>query len=182
MRFRYIHNPFLPFVLIQEDDGRLQTSWPDENLRTRLELCREDDQLLPDLMRRLQAYFVGEQVDFSDVPLPPAADFLRRCWEACRAIPRGEVRSYGDLAILAGSGKNASRAAGQAMRRNLLPIIVPCHRVLAASGHLHGFSGSTDPQGKSISLKRSLLEMEGVRLEARAETLFDTPPTCSVDG
>lgn len=161
---------------MQEDDGRLRTSWPDAKLHVRLEQLTEDYQLLPDLTRRLQAYFVGEQIDFFDVPLPQAAAFHRRCWEACRDIPRGEVRSYGELAILAGSGKNASQAAGQAMRRNPLPVIVPCHRILAANGRLHGFSGSLDPQGESLRLKRSLLELEGVRLET--ETLFSCPVPC----
>ncbi len=182
MQFRFIDNHLKPFVLIQEDDGRLCTSWPDAKLRRRLEQLTEDRDWQRDLTRRLQAYFVGERVEFSDVPLPPAATFLQRCWESCRAIPRGEVRSYGDLAILAGSGKNASRAAGQAMRRNPLPVIVPCHRILAASGRLHGFSGSIDPQGEFLSLKRSLLELEGVHLEANSETLFDDPPPVVVSG
>ena len=62
------------------------------------------------------------------------------------------------------------------MRRNPLPVIVPCHRILAASGRLHGFSGSVDPQGEFLSLKRSLLELEGVQLEKTTETLFDDPP------
>lgn len=176
MRFRSIDNPLKPFVLMQEDDGRLRTSWPDAKLRMRLEQLTEDHRLQPDLTKRLQAYFDGEQVDFFDVPLPQGPAFHRRCWEACRAIPRGEVRSYGELAILAGSGKNASRAAGQAMRRNPLPVIIPCHRILAANGRLHGFSGRLDPQGESLSLKRSLLKLEGVRLEAQAETFFDAQP------
>lgn len=182
MQFRFIDNHLKPFVLIQEDDGRLCTSWPDAKLRRRLEQLTEDRDWQRDLTRRLKAYFIGERVEFSDVPLPPAAKFLRQCWEACRAIPRGEIRSYGDLAILAGSGKNASRAAGQAMRRNPLPVIVPCHRILAASGRLHGFSGSIDPQGEFLSLKRSLLELEGVQLEANSETLFDDPPPVVVSG
>ena len=180
MQFRFIDNHLKPFVLIQEDDGRLWTCWPDAKLLMRLEQRTEDRSWQRDLTRRLQAYFVGEHVDFFDVPLPQAATFLRRCWEACRAIPRGEVRSYGELAILAGSGRNASRAAGQAMRRNPLPVIVPCHRILAANGQLHGFSGSIDPQGEFLSLKRSLLELEGVQLETK--TLFDDPPPAVVTG
>ena len=176
MQFRFIDNHLKPFVLFQEDEGRLCTCWPDAKFRKRLEQLTENRDWQQDLTRRLQAYFVGERVEFSDVQLPPAPTFLRGCWEACRAIPRGEVRSYGELAILAGSGKDASRAAGQAMRRNPLPVIVPCHRILAANGRLHGFSGSIDPQGDFLSLKRSLLELEGVRLEANTETLFDDPP------
>ena len=86
---------------------------------------------------------------------------MRRCWEACRSIPRGETRSYGELATMAGGRANAARAAGQAMRRNRLPIIIPCHRVISASGGLHGFSGSCDQGGPALAVKRALLQMEG---------------------
>ena len=86
---------------------------------------------------------------------------MRRCWEACRSIPRGETRSYGELATMAGERGNAARAAGQAMRRNRLPIIIPCHRVISAAGGLHGFSGSSDQAGPALAVKRALLQIEG---------------------
>ena len=61
---------------------------------------------------------------------------------------------------MAGSGPGASRAVGQAMRRNPLPVIVPCHRIIAASGRLYGYSGSVDPAGRALAIKRSLLDLE----------------------
>ena len=110
---------------------------------------------------RFEQYFAGELVDFGDVPTPTGSPFMRRCWEACRSIPRGETCSYGQLATMAGGQGNAARAAGQAMRRNRLPIIIPCHRVISAAGHLHGFSGSCDEGGPALAVKRALLQMEG---------------------
>ena len=63
--------------------------------------------------------------------------------------------------MLAGSTVGAARAAGQAMRSNPLPIIVPCHRVIASDGRLHGFSGSRDAKGRELRTKHELLAHEG---------------------
>jgi O-6-methylguanine DNA methyltransferase len=93
------------------------------------------------------------------VPTPKASPFFERCWKACRSIPAGETRTYGWLAKAAGNAQ-AVRAAGQAMRRNPLPVIVPCHRVVGANG-LGGFAGSDDPRGASCRLKAWLLRREG---------------------
>ncbi|MHC5003440.1 MAG: methylated-DNA--[protein]-cysteine S-methyltransferase [Planctomycetota bacterium] len=92
--------------------------------------------------------------------LPAGTRFQRECWAACRHIPRGETRTYAQLAELAGS-PGAARAAGQAMRHNPLPVIIPCHRVIAGHGRLGGFSGSTDRAGRPLERKRLLLTLEG---------------------
>lgn len=156
-----------PFVLMQLDDGSMRTGWVDEELETKLERSVADRRLLPDLARRLKAYFDGEEVDFSDVPLPDgAAEFQRRCWQACRRIPRGVTISYAQLAGRAGS-PNAFRAAGQSMRHNQLPVIVPCHRVVGSGGRLHGFGGTTAAESRPLSIKRRLLEMEGALADVR---------------
>lgn len=105
--------------------------------------------------RWLAAWFAGGDVD---VPLlEPSTPFLRRVYAVTRAIPRGEVRSYGEVARAAGS-PGAARAVGQAMRRNPTLLFMPCHRVVA-SGGLGGFSAP----GKDAT-KRALLALEGVRL------------------
>lgn len=177
MRYRVIANPFRRFVLIEETEGVLRTTWPDEATWRRLRVGDEDRSLRPDLTRRLEAYFQGEPVDFSDLSTPSGPDFHRRCWEACRSIPRGEVRSYRQLVEMAGGESGASRAAGQAMRRNRLPIIIPCHRVISASGGMHGFSGSSDLEGEFIQLKQRLLELEGCPIGSSQLRLFDTEST-----
>ena len=149
-----------PFTLIEHDDGSLATGWVDDELRERLKGSKLDRRLHPELQERLHRYFDGKAVDFSDVPLPSAADFQLRCWRACRGIPRGATITYAQLAARAGS-PNAFRAAGQSMRCNRLPIIIPCHRVVASNGSLHGFAGSVNAKGRELSIKSRLLQMEG---------------------
>ena len=162
-RYRILSTPTGRFALIDDGCGSLSTTWLDlTDDRHRLpDDAIQAERLRPELTARLERYFTGEVVDFGDVPTPDGSPFMRRCWEACRSIPRGETRSYGKLATMAGGRGNAARAAGQAMRRNRLPIIIPCHRVISAGGGLHGFSGSSDQGGPALAVKRALLQMEG---------------------
>lgn len=108
---------------------------------------------------RIERFLRGAPDAFEDVPTPAGTPFAMRCWDACRRIPRGEVRTYAWLAAQAGS-PGAARAAGQAMRRNPLPIVVPCHRVVGSAGWLGGYSGRTGESDPMLRFKRDLLEME----------------------
>lgn len=110
------------------------------------------------LVDKLRRYFEGEAVGY-DEPLDPniGTDFQRRVWAATRAIPRGQTRTYGQIARQVGS-PGAARAVGQSMARNPWPIVVPCHRVLGSDGSLTGFGGGVD-------MKRRMLEMEGAILD-----------------
>lgn len=106
-----------------------------------------------DLTGRLRAYFAGNKVSFPDeLDLLSATPFQQKVWQAARRIPCGETRSYKWLAMEAGK-PGAARAAGQAMAKNRLPIIIPCHRVIGSDGGIGGFSGG-------ISLKKRLLQLE----------------------
>ena len=117
--------------------------------------ARWSPHLFQDLMERLRAYFSGHQANFPDgLDLSGATDFQREVWEAARLIPYGETRSYRWVAEQIKKPK-ALRAVGQALGRNPLPVIVPCHRVLASNGQLGGFTGGID-------MKRRLLNLEGV--------------------
>jgi methylated-DNA-[protein]-cysteine S-methyltransferase len=102
----------------------------------------------------LQAYFAGEDVDLSDVPVDLEYDspFFSRCAQALRSVPRGDVVTYGELAALAGA-PGAARAAGSFCARNRLGLFVPCHRVVAV-----GDLGSYGSLG--VAYKRRLLELE----------------------
>ena len=113
---------------------------------------------LADVRANLEGYFRGEQVDFGDVALDfhDTSPFLQAAWTACRAIPRGETRTYKWLAARTGR-PNAPRATGQSMARNRFPIVVPCHRVIASDGGLGGFGD----RAAQLDLKRRLLELEG---------------------
>ncbi|MBI1850453.1 MAG: methylated-DNA--[protein]-cysteine S-methyltransferase [Planctomycetes bacterium] len=115
-------------------------------------------------MERVAALLNGASDDLADVPLdlsgvPP---FHARVFTALRAVGPGHTVSYGELARRVGS-PGAARAVGQAMRRNPLPIVVPCHRVLAAGGAQGGFSA---PGG--LATKERLLHAEGVALRESA--------------
>jgi len=106
-----------------------------------------------DLTARFMAYFTGQRVDFPDrLDLSGATPFQRGVWQAARLIPYGETRSYAWVAGQIGKPK-AARAVGQALGRNPLPLIVPCHRVLAADGGIGGFSGG-------VEMKKYLLAHE----------------------
>ena len=106
------------------------------------------------LVERLSAYFAGEAVGFGDVELDLewATPFQRAVAGALRAVPYGEVVMYGELAALAGY-PNAQRAAGTFCAQNRFPLVLPCHRVLAAGG-----LGSYGSLGTEY--KRRLLELE----------------------
>ncbi len=107
------------------------------------------------IIERFCAYFGGEITDFTDeLDLSGATAFQREVWQAARHIPYGETRSYGWVAAEMGR-PGAARAVGQALGRNPLPIIIPCHRVLAADGGIGGFGGG-------IEVKKFLLSLEGI--------------------
>jgi methylated-DNA-[protein]-cysteine S-methyltransferase len=109
-----------------------------------------------------QRYFAGEPVDFSDLALDLSAqsEFFQRIYAALRRVGWGRTTTYGNLAKELGAGPEAARDVGQAMAQNPIPLIVPCHRVLAAGGKVGGFSAP----GGSTS-KRRMLELEGVNLD-----------------
>lgn len=109
--------------------------------------------LFDDLMERLRTYFSGHKVAFPDkLDLFRATHFQREVWEITRLIPYGETRSYAWVAEQIKRPK-AVRAVGQALSKNPLPIIVPCHRVVASDGKLGGFSGG-------VKMKKCLLSLE----------------------
>ena len=112
---------------------------------------------LDDVRRELDEYFEGRRRDF-DVPIDwtLTSPFGRRVLKATAAIPFGRVSTYGEMASRAGNPK-ASRAAGRALGANPIPIVVPCHRVIGASGRLTGYTGG-------LYRKVALLEIEGVVL------------------
>jgi methylated-DNA-[protein]-cysteine S-methyltransferase len=108
-----------------------------------------------------QRYFAGEQVDFSDIALDLDGQdkFFRRIYAALRGIGWGRTTTYGTLAKQLGAGPQGAQDVGQAMAQNPVPLIIPCHRVLAAGGKVGGFSA---PGGSATKLR--MLELEGVRV------------------
>lgn len=119
--------------------------------------------VLQETVRQLQAYCAGELQDFQ-LPLDPAGTaFQRRVWTYLTTIPYGETRSYQQVAQAIGSPQ-AVRAVGAANGANPIAIVVPCHRVIGASGKLVGYGGG-------LELKRRLLDLEQGSLLIAAEPL-----------
>jgi methylated-DNA-[protein]-cysteine S-methyltransferase len=141
----------LGWMTLVEEDGRLTAlAWSGKRA------AGEPTPLLLEAKGQLLQYFAGDRREFA-LPLEPAGvPFEQRVWALMREIPYGQTRSYGELArALAAMPQDIGLACG----RNPLPILIPCHRVLAAEGRLGGYSG-----GKGTETKRHLLVHEGALL------------------
>ncbi|MCA3308594.1 MAG: methylated-DNA--[protein]-cysteine S-methyltransferase [Roseomonas sp.] len=140
-----LHTP-LGEVTISEDGGAIVA----------LDWGRGRDQEATPLLReacdQLQDYFDGKRMSFNLPLAPEGSAFQKRVWAALCAIPPGETRSYADIARAISS---APRAVGGANGANPIPLIIPCHRVIAADGSLGGYSGGDGP-----ATKRYLLDHE----------------------
>ena len=125
--------------------------------------ARRDPAALEGIRHHLEAYLRGEENSLDAIPLDleEAPSFFKAAWEACRTIPTGETRSYAWLAAEAGRPR-AFRAAGQAMARNRLAIVIPCHRVIGSDGGLHGYGGGLDEKALLLELERRFIESRGV--------------------
>lgn len=149
-----LHTAIGDLSVAEEDGAIVSLDWGwgrDQSLTSRL-LARAREQLF--------AYFDGSLTRF-DLPLNPAGTpYRRRVWSALMAIPYGATRSYAEIARQAGG---SPRSVGHANGANPIPIIIPCHRVLATTG-IGGYSG-----GEGLPTKRTLLA-----LEARATSLFQS--------
>jgi methylated-DNA-[protein]-cysteine S-methyltransferase len=107
----------------------------------------------PLVKKELREYFEKGREEFTQkIAFARGTDFDREVWLALREVPYGETRTYKWLAGRIGK-PNASRAVGQALGRNPIPIILPCHRIIESDGSLGGYSGGVD-------IKRRLLDME----------------------
>jgi methylated-DNA-[protein]-cysteine S-methyltransferase len=140
-----ISSPVGALVLADDRGAIVAIRWAEEK-------TGNGSSLLAEAARQLEAYFAGELTDF-DLPLrPEGSDFERRVWTAMQKIPYGETACYGDLATAIDS---APRAVGRACGKNPIPIVIPCHRVLAKAG-MGGYSGSG-----GLRTKQTLLTLEG---------------------
>lgn len=152
MEFLVFDTPLGQMALAEEEGALTRLFLPGEGIPR---LVSRETPLLSKGRDEILAYLRGERRSF-DLPLDPmGTPFQQAVWAELRRIPYGETRSYAQVA--AGIGKpKAVRAVGQANHHNPLPIFIPCHRVIGASGKLTGYGGGLD-------LKQKLLELEGAR-------------------
>jgi methylated-DNA-[protein]-cysteine S-methyltransferase len=160
--FRILATPLGPLALVARDEALVGVALPH---RSRAGLVREiadrwpdatsSARLLPQLCREIRDYFAGRDDRFTiKVDLSDSSEFQCRILAACRRIPAGSCLTYGELARRAGR-PGAARAVGRALATNPVPLIIPCHRVIAATGALCGFSAAG-----GLDLKRRLLDHE----------------------
>jgi methylated-DNA-[protein]-cysteine S-methyltransferase len=150
--------------VLASDSGLLKITLPqgtareaEQLLGDRVKEAVRSDYFLADLLQRLKGYFAGQRIAFDDeLDLSGATQFQRQVWQLTRLIPYGETRSYGWMAQRLGR-VGAERAVGQALARNLLPIIIPCHRVVAKDGGLGGYSWG-------MATKKFLLKLESAAI------------------
>ena len=150
-----IASPFGKLRITAGGDAVTRLTWVDEQ-DTPTDGAKPDHPLLAQTVQQLEEYFAGTRRDF-DLPLdPPGGAFQQAVCRAMLEIPFGQTRTYGDLARELGV---AAQPVGQGCGGNPIPILIPCHRVMAADGKLGGFSG-----GWGTETKLALLRHEGALL------------------
>jgi methylated-DNA-[protein]-cysteine S-methyltransferase len=139
-----LHSPIGDITISEEDGAIVALDWGWGRDQT-------ETPLLATARRQLEAYFDGELRRFDLTLAPVGTGYRRRVWQALRDIPFGHTRSYAAIAAVAGG---SARSVGQASGHNPIPILIPCHRVVASAG-LGGYSGEGGP-----ATKRFLLDLE----------------------
>ncbi len=149
----YVASPVGRLALEADGDTLCGVRWASPDERSRAE---KTTPILKEAAHQLDRYF-GRKLKRFDLKISDqGTPFQKSVWAMMRDIPYGETATYGGMAMALGSGP---RAIGMACGRNPIPIITPCHRVLAAGGKEGGFSG-----GRGLPTKRQLLALEGVVL------------------
>jgi len=149
-------------IAVGRRDGRLVADWLVAGADA--PLCAAHDAEALAVAAAIRASFTGNPAALDRIPTGAGTEFQRRVWNACRTIPAGETRTYGWIAEQIGGGHAVCRAVGQALRRNPLPVVVPCHRVVSSAG-LGGYAGDRD--GELAEIKRKLLRFESSAATAK---------------
>jgi methylated-DNA-[protein]-cysteine S-methyltransferase len=146
-------SPLGPLLLIADDADRLRGLYLPDQMRGPAGAPGRDDSggVIDRAHAQLDEYFAGERTVF-DLELATAGSPLQeRVWAALRAVPYGTTVTYGQIASELGIGPGAARAVGAATARNPLSIIVPCHRVVGASGSLTGYAGGLEAKRRLLT-------------------------------
>ncbi|MGV9453583.1 methylated-DNA--[protein]-cysteine S-methyltransferase [Streptomyces sp. NPDC003635] len=148
-----IDSPYGPLTLVADDGVLCGLYMTQQRHRPSEEsFGARDDTLFAQAEEELEAYFAGELKEFTLELRLRGTPFQRTVWDQLRRIPYGETRTYGDLADALGN-RGASRAVGLANGKNPIGIIVPCHRVVGASGGLTGYGGGLDRKQRLLDFE-----------------------------
>lgn len=159
-RERWMESPVGWLRLVAEGGALVALHMEDEAAGPAGPPAAAADPVLDEACRQLSAWFAGERRAF-DLPLgPEGTPFQRAVWRALRDIPYGETRSYGQIAAAIGRPA-AVRAVGAANGQNPLALIVPCHRVIGASGALTGYAGGLERKRWLLGHERDVLARSG---------------------
>lgn len=150
-----------PVGVVVSEAGVEELFLTEEDLSLYLRLNQDvikNEELCSKAKKQIEEYFLGKRMDF-DLPLVlRGTPFRKQVWEVLRMIPYGKTWSYGEVAKAIGNSK-ACRAVGGASKANLLPLIIPCHRVIGASGKLVGFMGNqTSIKALLLAHERDVIE------------------------
>ncbi len=163
-----LHSPVGDLTISEEDGAIVAIDWGWGRDQT-------ETPVLVEARRQLHAYFDGERLSF-DLPLTPAGSpYRQRVWQALRDIPPGVTRTYADIARVAGG---SPRSVGGANGANPIPIVIPCHRVVATTG-IGGYSGGDGLPTKRflLNLEARLLQLQSQQRSAKAPSTDDRPST-----
>jgi methylated-DNA-[protein]-cysteine S-methyltransferase len=154
MNYCYVDSPVGRLLVAGDAHAVRRIEFPQDGVPGRPEAGWQEssDGPIQEAVRQLGEYFSGARIEF-DLPLAPEGTlFQRTVWSRLQEIPYGQTISYGELARRVGNPK-ASRAVGAANGCNPLPIVIPCHRVIGASGKLTGFGGGLPTKQLLLSLE-----------------------------
>lgn len=147
-------SPVGPLLLASEDGSLAMLEFQRGRKPPRTPLdWREDRKPFRDAIRQLEAYFAGRLRRFELRLAPAGTRFQHQVWDLLLEIPYGETRAYGELARRIGDPK-AARAVGLANGSNPIAIVIPCHRVIGATGKLTGYGGGLDIKRRLLALER----------------------------
>jgi len=160
MKNAYFYNTKIGRIRIAEDgqsitELSLFSETKDNNSNERFDSEYEllETELLKETAKQLTEYFEGTRKEFAVDLNPKGTEFQKKVWEALRAIPYGETRSYKQIAEAVGNAK-ASRAVGMANHNNPIMCIIPCHRVIGANGSLVGYAGGLDIKEQLLMIEK----------------------------
>jgi methylated-DNA-[protein]-cysteine S-methyltransferase len=168
VNYCYFDSPIGPLLIAGDQEGVRQIHFPKHGgskpgtaVKPERGWIESNSGAVAQAVAQLREYFAGRRVEF-DLPLAPqGTQFRLAVWRELQRIPYGQTISYGELARRTGNPK-ASRAVGSANGANQIPIVIPCHRVIASGGKLGGFGGGLPVKEALLALEKRVVALPGV--------------------